>query len=124
MKPEILAATCAQLLDDKLADDILVMEVRELTSIGEYFIVATGRNARHLRALSREIEDAVEGAGKEPLGVEGLPESGWILVDLGDVVIHLFDAERRDLYQIEVLWGDAPREDWKQISPVTEMLDS
>lgn len=124
MKPERLAATCAQLLDDKLADDILVMEVRELTSIGEYFIVATGRNARHLRALSREIEDAVEGAGKEPLGVEGLPESGWILVDLGDVVIHLFDAERRDLYQIEVLWGDAPREDWKQISPVTEMLDS
>lgn len=115
VEPDRLAATCAALLDEKRADDIVMMHVRPLTSIGEYFLVATARNPRHLRALARDLEDAMEDLGKEPLGIEGVPESGWILVDLGDVVIHLFDAERRELYQLELLWGDAEREDWRAI---------
>jgi ribosome-associated protein len=110
-----LAATCAALLDEKRADDILMLNVRPLTSLGEYFLLATARNARHLRAMARDIEDTVEELGKEPLGMEGVPESGWMLVDLGDVVVHLFDEQRRDLYQIEMLWGDADREDWHSI---------
>jgi ribosome-associated protein len=118
VEPDKLAATCAHLLDDKQAGDIVLMNVRGLTSIGDYFIVATGRNPRHLRALAREVEDAVERLSKEPLGVEGTPESGWILVDLGDVVVHLFDSERRNLYRLDLLWGDAELEDWAKMETI------
>ena len=115
LEPEKLAATCARLLDEKQAEDVEVMNVGGLTSLGDYFLVVTARNPRHLQALARTIEDAVEEIGKEPLGVEGIPESGWILVDLGDVVVHLFDAERRDLYRLDLLWGDAEIEEWTEM---------
>jgi ribosome-associated protein len=118
-----LAATCAQLLDEKQAENIVLMNVRGLTSIGDYFIVATARNARHLQALARAIEDGVEKLGKEPLGTEGVPESGWILVDLGSVVVHLFDAERRDLYRLDLLWGDAEIEEWASMESIEAALE-
>ncbi|MFW6044377.1 MAG: ribosome silencing factor [Planctomycetota bacterium] len=114
--PDTLAATCAERLYENQADDIDVMHVHELTTIGEYFIVATGRNPRHLRALARETEDLAAEFDKEPLGVEGVPESGWILVDLGDVVVHIFDEKRRSLYQLNVLWGDAEFRDWEEMT--------
>lgn len=123
VEPDKLAATCAHLLDEKQAGDIVLMNVRGLTSIGDYFIVATGRNPRHLRALAREVEDTIERLGKEPLGVEGTPESGWILVDLGDVVVHLFDSERRNLYRLDLLWGDAELEDWAEMETIDAGLE-
>ena len=80
-------------------------------------MIGSGRNPRHLKALAREITDAVEDLDKEPLGEEGTPESGWILLDLGDVIVHLFDPPRRSLYSLEVLWGDAPVEQWSEGEP-------
>ena len=123
VEPDKLAATCAHLLDEKQAGDIVLMNVRGLASIGDYFIVAPGRNPRHLRDLAREVEDTIERLGKEPLGVEGTPESGWILVDLGDVVVHLFDSERRNLYRLDLLWGDAELEDWAEMETIDAGLE-
>lgn len=120
IEPDRLAGTCAATLDENRADNIVMLNVRPLTSIGEYFLIATARNSRHLRALSRQVEDVVEETfDKAPLGIEGLPESGWILVDLGDVIVHLFDSDRRDLYALEMLWGDAERVDWHNLDGVT-----
>jgi len=120
MDTEALAATCARLLQEKKAEDILVLHVEHITSIADYFVIATGRNVRHLRALAQEIEEAVNRLRLSPLGVEGTPESGWVLVDLGAVVVHLFDPVRRELYSLEVLWGDAPRTDWAALPPLQE----
>lgn len=119
--PDRLAATCAAVLDKRRADNISVLNVRPLTSLGEYFIIATARNARHLRALAQAIDDAVNELDKEPLGMEGVPESGWMLVDLGDIVVHLFDEERREIYQLELLWGDAERMDWETVECLPEV---
>jgi ribosome-associated protein len=112
-EPQALACACARCLDERKAEDILLLRVEELTSIADYFLIATGRNVRHLRALSRQVQEAAGEFGATLLGLEGTAESGWILVDLGDAVIHLFDPPRRDLYSLEVLWGDAPEEDWQ-----------
>jgi ribosome-associated protein len=113
-----IAATCARLLDDKKAEDILVLRVEKLTSIADYFVIASGRNPRQLRAMAEDIHDIVDEFHLRFLGAEGTPESGWILVDLGDVIVHLFDVPRRQLYSLEVLWGDAPTTDWKAIAPL------
>ena len=113
-EPEDLAAELANVLDERQGENILALRVRELTSLADYFLIATARNPRHLKALSREIERECEQKGKELLGSEGTPESGWILMDTGEVVAHLFDREHRDLYGLEILWGDAPTVDWKK----------
>lgn len=88
-----------------------------LTSIGDYFVISTGRNPRHLKALAREVDETVDRLDVPCLGSEGTPESGWILVDLGDVVVHIFDAERRRIYNLETLWGDAPEVEWEEEGP-------
>ena len=112
VEPEVLATTCARRLNDKQADEILMLNVEGLTSLADYFVIVSARNPRHLKALAQEVVDVLEGLHKEPLGEEGTPESGWILLDLGDVIVHLFDPPRRSLYSLEVLWGDATAEEW------------
>ncbi|MBS3764655.1 MAG: ribosome silencing factor [Planctomycetes bacterium] len=111
-----MSRRCAHALDEKQADRILLLHVRELTTICDYFLIATGRNARHLKALARELEGIVDRAGREIYGEEGTAESGWILLDLGEVVVHLFDPERREIYNLELLWGDAERLEWSEVS--------
>ncbi len=118
LEPEALAAACARMAEDRKADHIVVLHVEPLTSIADYFVIATGRNVRQLRAMSAQIKLGIEGLGHTPIGMEGTAESGWILVDLGDVIVHLFDHERRELYDLEVLWGDAPVVDWARAAPI------
>lgn len=109
VEPDALAVQCARLLEERKAQDTVVLQVGPLTSIADYFVIATGRNVRHLRSMSTEVQ---KGVGRRPRGREGSAESGWILVDLGDVVVHLFDSAARQLYDLQVLWGDAPLVDW------------
>jgi len=116
VEPDVLAAVCAQLLDRRKAEDIVMLRVGGLTSIADYFLIASARNTRQLDALSEAIQDGVARLHVSPIGIEGTAASGWILVDLGDVVVHLFDVPRRELYGLEVLWGDAPQEDWAAVS--------
>ena len=96
------------------ADDTLILGVGELLSITEYFVVASASNRRLVRAIVDSIEDAVrEQHQRSPLRIEGLTEQQWVLIDYGDVVVHVFTEETRAYYEIERLYRDVPRVDWK-----------
>ena len=106
------AIRCARILDENKLEDVTVLHVGSSLHITDYFIIATGRNRRHLKAacdcLFRELREH----GVQRHGVEGYREGGWVLIDFVDVVVHVFDADSRKFYDLELLWGDRPRVDW------------
>ncbi|MEO0529098.1 MAG: ribosome silencing factor [Planctomycetota bacterium] len=105
-----LAMAAAQVAHDNRGEDIVVLDLRELTPIFDYFVLATGTNRRQLHAISEEIDHRLEDDLKEArMGIEGYRESQWILLDYGSIVVHLFDSETREFYAIEGLWTDAKR---------------
>ena len=105
-----LALTAARVAEENRGRDIVVLDMRELTSVFDYFVIATGTSVRQLHAISDEIELAVKNTlGDRKLGLEGYTEGGWVLIDFGDVVVHLFDDKSRDYYGLEDLWSDARR---------------
>lgn len=93
-------------LDNKKATDIKSLEITELTSVADYFVIATGTSGTHIRALADEVQDTLTKQGVEPKSVEG-KSTGWILLDYGTVVVHVFTPDQRELYSLEHLWGDA-----------------
>lgn len=101
-------------LDNKKANDIKSLEITELTSVADYFVIATGTSGTHIRALSDEVQDTLSKEGVEPKNVEG-KSTGWILLDYGTVVVHLFTPDQRELYSLEHLWGDANQVDISKI---------
>jgi len=102
--------TAARVAEANRGQDVVILDMREVTPIFDYFVVATGASRRQLHAMSEEIDHALEDElGDRRLGIEGYTESRWILLDYGDVVVHLFDAETRDYYSIESLWAQATR---------------
>lgn len=107
-----LAVGMARLLDEKLAEDALVLDMRQLMYLTDYFILATGRNPRHTQSLAEDLMKFIRERGGRP-SVEGLTEGRWVLFDCGDVVVHLFDEPTRRFYDLEHLWADAPRRRWK-----------
>lgn len=96
-------------LASKKAQDVTVLDLRGLTVITDYFVIATASSPANTRAIVDAIDEAARDAGIKGLRPEGIGDSSWVLVDLGDVVVHVFDAEHRDFYQLERLWADAPR---------------
>jgi ribosome-associated protein len=92
-------------LDDAKALDVNVFEVSKLTSISDYMIIASGRSSRQVNALAEKVVEAAKENGIKPLGIEGKREGEWVLVDLGDVIVHLMHPETREYYQLEKLWG-------------------
>jgi len=94
-------------LDEKKAGELAVLDVSEQSSITDYLILATATSEPHLRALRVEIEKALDAAAVKIIGIEARQESGWLVVDAFDVMIHLFLAEKRELYGLERLWRDA-----------------
>jgi ribosome-associated protein len=107
LKRALLAARTAE---DNRGTNIVVLDMRELTSIFDYFVLASGTSRRQLHAMSEEIDHALEDRmGDRRLGIEGYVESRWILLDYGDVVVHLFEPETRAYYALEELWGHAKR---------------
>jgi ribosome-associated protein len=103
------------LLDDKKAKDIVVLDVRKLTSLGDYFVICSGGSNTQVRALSDELQDKLTKAGLEPRRVEGDRGNQWVLLDYSDVICHIFYHETRDFYCLERLWGDAPKVDIAEI---------
>ncbi len=97
-------------LDSKKATDIKSLEITELTAVADYFVIATGTSGTHIRALADEVQDALTKQGVEPRNVEG-KSTGWILLDYGTVVVHVFTPDQRELYSLEHLWGDAKQVD-------------
>lgn len=97
-------------LEEIKARDIAVLDVRKLTSLFDYLIVASGESARQTKALARNVHDKVKDAGGTVLGVEGEQSGEWVLVDLGGIVVHVMQPAVRDYYSLEQLWGgNAPR---------------
>ena len=104
------ALLAAQTAEENRGTNIIVLDMRELTSIFDYFVIVTGASRRQLHAMSEEIDDVLENRmGDRRLGIEGYEESRWILLDYGDVVVHLFEPDTRDYYALEQLWGRAKR---------------
>ncbi len=100
-----------KILDAKKAGDISVIRVEEKTIIAEYFVICTAGSLTQLRALADEVRDKMAEKGEYPLKVEGKNESGWILLDFGGVILHVFTAKTREFYDLERLWNDAPAVD-------------
>jgi ribosome-associated protein len=104
------ALLAAQTAEENRGRDIVILDVRELTTFFDYFVVVTGTSRRQLHAVSEEIDRVLQDQLHDRrLGIEGYEESRWILLDYGDVVIHLFEEETRAYYAIEDLWGKAKR---------------
>jgi len=97
----------ARSLDDKKAEDLRVLDVRAQSSITDYLVLATGTSEPHLRALRVELEKAIDGAGEPIIGMESTQGSGWTVFDAFDIMVHLFTAENRAKYRLELLWKDA-----------------
>lgn len=102
-----LVTLCSRVLDDKKAGDITVLDVSAQSSITDYLIVATATSEPHLRALRVELEKALDASHVHLVGMETSQESGWLVIDAFDVMIHLFLAETRERYGLERLWRDA-----------------
>lgn len=96
-------------LSDKKAVDIVILDVRGLSSVTDYYLIATANNSPHLKALTTALEDALDNAGGKRHRKSGKPESGWIVDDYVDIVAHLFTDETRKYYALEELWNDAKR---------------
>lgn len=104
------AVIAAQAASDKRATDIVAIDVAELLVVTDYFVICTGNTDIQVKAIADEVEERlrVEG-GIKPIGREGLPEAKWVLLDFGDLVIHVFQPDERDFYRLEKLWSDAGR---------------
>ncbi|MGE7112186.1 ribosome silencing factor [Lysinibacillus sp. NPDC047702] len=98
-------------IDDKHGEDIVVLNMQGISLLADYFIIAHGNSDRQVQAIARELQDVAEKEGYEIRRVEGFDAARWILVDLGDVVAHVFHKDERAYYNLERLWGDAPQLD-------------
>ena len=92
---------------DKLASDIVMLDIGEVSDFADYFVIITVESTRQMRALVEDLEHALEEKGGVRHHREGTPESGWMLLDFGDVVIHVFGAEERQFYDLESAWAEA-----------------
>jgi ribosome-associated protein len=92
---------------DRKALELVALDVSLVTSVADTFILATGTSDRHARAITDSIVETLRERGEKPLGVEGYDEGRWVLIDLGDVVVHVFQSEVRETYDFERLWSDA-----------------
>ena len=115
-KSRKLLKLVVRVLDDKKAEDLRVLDVREQSSITDFLVLATGTSEPHLRALRIELEKALDGARVPIIGVENTQGSGWTVFDAFEIMVHLFTAENRAKYRLELLWRDAAR------VPLSELL--
>ncbi|WP_422444611.1 ribosome silencing factor [Thermoanaerobacterium sp. DL9XJH110] len=109
--PKACAVLAAKTLDDKKGRDIVILDISDISSIADYFVIATGRSIIHVKALADEVEKKLMEEGYKLRGKEGYEEAKWVLLDFNDVVIHIFYEPEREYYMLERLWADARRLD-------------
>lgn len=102
-------------LDDKLAEDIKVLDIRDLTVLADYFIIAHGNNKSHIKALIDRTEEVLSKNGYEPKQIEGYNSASWILLDYSNIIIHIFSKEDRLFYDLERIWSDGKEVDVKSL---------
>ena len=105
-----LALLCRELADNKKAEDITILDVRKLSSVTDYFVIASGTSEPHLRAIVDEITDRLRDEHQlRPQAVDGTFKAAWVVLDFFDVIVHVMRGDVRERYDLEALWGDAPR---------------
>ena len=111
------AFAAAAAADERKGADTVVIDVGDVLVVTDLFVITHGNNARQVRAISEGVEELVkQQGGPSPLRIEGTDDRQWVLLDYGPFVVHVFDAERRALYQLERLWGDCPLVDWRGVA--------
>lgn len=109
------ACWCAKVCDDFRGVDTMVLDLRHVTPEFDFFVITTGNSRRQMHAIAEEVDRVQAEHGMERMGLEGYDRSQWIVQDYGDVVLHVFTKETRDLYDLENLWGDAVPVDWRAV---------
>ena len=104
-----MAAIAVDALEEKKANDISIIDIEKISTIADYFIIAGGNNKNQIQAMTDEITDKLGRAGCTPKHIEGYNNANWILLDYGDIVIHIFDEENRLFYDLERIWRDGKR---------------
>ena len=118
MESETLALTCARLADNRKAENITLLDLRELSSVADYFVIVTGSNEPHLRAIVDEITEKLRiDHNVRPFSTEGVRVTPWIVLDFIDVIVHVMNDEFRKLYDLENLWGDGKKIDFEPEKP-------
>jgi ribosome-associated protein len=102
-----LARKAVDIAEDRKAEDIVMLDIRKVSIIADYFVICTGTSDRHVKAIAREIDEKLGDAGVNPINVEGLDAGEWVLMDYGPVLVHVFDKITRDYYRLEQLWSGA-----------------
>jgi ribosome-associated protein len=102
------AAWIAEAILGRKGEDLVALDVREVASFADTFLLVTGTSDRHVRSIVDAVEAAALARGEKPLGIEGYEEGRWVLMDLSDVIVHVFLQEVREHYDLERLWSDAP----------------
>ena len=119
VEPSERAATAAEhaflsarVAADNKARDVVVLDMRSITPLYDFFVLATGVSRRQIHTISEEVDAALHREGDRRLSIEGYQASKWVVQDYGDLVLHVFDQDTREYYALEDLWADAPRIDW------------
>ena len=106
------AILSARVAEDHQGKDVVILDMRGITPLYDFVVLATGASRRQIHTLAEEVDAALRAEGEQRLSIEGYEASKWVVQDYGDVVVHVFDAETRTYYALEELWADAPRIDW------------
>lgn len=109
LDPAQLAKVAVDAAADKKAFDILLLDIRDVTTIADYFVVCSASNARQIQAIAESVDEALRSQGGRLLNREGVGDAGWVLLDFGDIVVHIFNAQEREYYSLEHLWNAAKR---------------
>ena len=111
MNAKDLAIQAVKLMDAKKALDINMIDIRKVSTLGDYFVIATGTSNTHVKALADELEFRLKEEGAAPTHIEGYRSNSWILLDYGEVIIHVFTRESREFYDLDRLWQDGVKVD-------------
>lgn len=118
------ARIAAEAALDRKAGDPMALDVRGLVSFADAFVILTGRSDRQVRGIAEAVAEALSRRGEKPIGIEGLEEGRWVLIDLSDVIVHVFQEEVRSHYDLERLWSDAPPLDLGISAPDTQPVST
>lgn len=109
LEPQEAVQIAVRAAEEKKADDLVILDLRDVASFTEFFLICHGSNAKQVQAISNSIEDSLRKEGKRPMHIEGYTSAEWILLDYGDFLVHIFSASARRFYDLERLWRDAKR---------------
>lgn len=110
-----IAKLVAKTASEKKAVNPIVLDIRGLSVIADYFVICNGNSETQVQAITKEIKDKVNEEDINIVGIEGISDARWVLMDLGDVIVHIFHKEERDFYKLERLWKDAPQIEFEEI---------